>query len=249
MREKSRGGKEYFCSFAESFSSDFVQWTSTNEEGMRKGKTLIGSPLILMDKDLKNLIEAPIPTDNKEIADLYRSLRDKNRSLIDLDSLVSDYVVDLLNNIIRNAFCPQMQMMLEGKGLRLKEQPSDYNWVLSPYAGFRIINNEWKNFRIGIEFEQKWLDRPIIGFLKNKDVKRVDLDSLWNDLQDKYQIKRGKDNDSWIFKNFIGEMHWHSDKAINQIMDGTIVNQFAEMIDEILNVAEQVKIINPNYEL
>ena len=30
-------------------------------------------------------------------------------------------------------------------------------------------------------------------------------------------------------------------------MDGTIVNQFAEMIDEILNVAEQVEI--PNYEL
>lgn len=202
-----------------------------------------------MEKDLKTLIGAPIPTDNKEIAALYRDLRDKNRSLIDLNSLVSDYIVDLLNQIIRNTFCPQMQKMLEDRDLKLQDYPFNYDcdWVRNSYAGFSIKNNHWKHFLIGIEFESKWLKDPIIGFLRKDDVKREDIEPLWTDLQKRYGMKKNLNNELWIYKKFIGNNNWHTDDAINELMDGTIVNQFAEMIDEILNVAEQVEI--PNYEL
>ena len=204
-----------------------------------------------MENDLKTLIEAPIPTDNKDIADLYRGLRDKSRSLIDLNSLVANYVVDLLNQIIRNSFCPQMQDMLKQRGLYLEGYPynSDCDWVISPWAGFTIINDNWKHFLIGIEFGSKWLKKPIIGFLKKDDVKRETMEPLWTNLQNLYKMKKNLNNELWIYKQFIGNNDWHTDDAINKIMDGTMVNQFAEMIDEILDVAEQVKNINPNYEL
>ena len=75
------------------------------------------------------------------------------------------------------------------------------------------------------------------------------MEPLWTDLQGLYKMQNDLNNELWIYKKFIGNKDWHTDSAINQIMDGTIVNQFAEMIDEILDVAEQVKIKNPNYEL
>ena len=113
-----------------------------------------------MNDDLK------IKSDLKNQRIKYLELSKKLDSMSRINSILSNRVAYLLNNIIRNSFIPQMQDMLDKKGLSLVDAPSDYDWVNSSYAGFVINVPNWTYFVIGIEFESKWLKRPIIGFLK-----------------------------------------------------------------------------------
>lgn len=185
-------------------------------------------------------------TNEKEQACQYQKLKAQCEALDTVNLMISEHVVFLLNQIIRNIFVPKLREMLWENKLELVEPTSESEWVQSSYAGFQIINTEWKNFCIGIEFENRWLKKPIIGFLKKNHVNRKDCEEMWKLMQEKYGA-RGRNNDSWIYKSFIGEDDWHTDKAIEKIVNGDMVSKFEKMIKELLKVAEEIK--NEGYEL
>lgn len=199
-----------------------------------------------MEKDIKTLIESPNPIKENDLVSLYLSLREKTDALTSMITIVSEYVADLLNQIIRNTFVPQMIEMLQKKGLELEDPKPDYNWVQSSYAGFNIINKNWKNFDIRIEFEIRWLKSPIIGFHKKDHFERSEHEEMWNLMQTSL---KGKDenNRDWIYKSFIGAKDWHTDQAVEEIVNTNMVQQFENMIKELLDVAEIIK--KEGYEL
>lgn len=199
-----------------------------------------------MEKDIKTLIESPNPIKENDLVSLYLSLREKTDALTSMITIVSEYVADLLNQIIRNTFVPQMIEMLQKKGLELEGPKPDYNWVQSSYAGFNIINKNWKNFDIRIEFEIRWLKSPIIGFHKKDHFERSEHEEMWNLMQ---TLLKGKDenNRDWIYKSFIGAKDWHTDQAVEEIVNTNMVQQFEKMIKELLDVAEIIK--KEGYEL
>ena len=199
-----------------------------------------------MEKDIKSLIESPTLIKESNQVCLYKDLKEKSDALTSMNIIVSECLADLLNQIIQNKFVPDMIEMLQNKGLELEDPKPGYDWVQSSYAGFNIINKEWKNFDIGIEFETRWLKSPIIGFLKKDHFKRSDHEEMWNLMQNSLKAK-DKKNKSWIYKSFIGAKDWHTDQAVNDIFNGNMVRQFEIMIAELLNVAEETK--NKGYEL
>ena len=199
-----------------------------------------------MEKDIKTLIESPNPIKENDLVSLYLSLREKTDALTSMITIVSEYVADLLNQIIRNTFVPQMIEMLQKKGLELEDPKPDYNWVQSSYSGFNIINKNWKNFDIRIEFEIRWLKSPIIGFHKKDHFERSEHEEMWNLMQTSLKGK-DKNNRDWIYKSFIGAKDWHTDQAVEEIVNTNMVQQFEKMIKELLDVAEIIK--KEGYEL
>ena len=176
-------------------------------------------------------------------------LSTKLDSMSRINSIISNQIADILNQIIRNSFVPQMKEMLKGINtencLVLIDYPSDYDWVKSSYAGFTIEVSNWKYFDIGIEFESKWLKRPIIGFLKKEKYLKENI-KCWETLQNMYS-KRDPNNQSWIYKKFIGPNDWHSCDSIDKIENGEMVGNFEEMINEMLDIAEEIK--NESFEI
>lgn len=185
-----------------------------------------------------NIPNKQLSSDLSEQRRRYLELTEKIKSLQRINNILSCQVACILNQTIREVFIPKMKDMIKSKELSWIDYPSDYDWVLSSYAGFQIRVPSWKYFTIGIEFEKKWLKSPIIGFLKNSDYKREDIE-CWNELQNLYKSK-DLNNLSWIYKDFKGSKDWHNHESVSQLIDGTMVNQFEEMIDEMLRSAEEV---------
>lgn len=179
----------------------------------------------------------------------YMELSRKLNSMSRINSIISNQVADILNQLIRNSFVPQMKDMLKGinKESRfvLIDYPSDYDWVNSSYAGFKIEVSNWKYFIIGIEFESRWLKQPIIGFLKKEEYLKKDID-CWEKLKNKYS-KKDPNNQSWIYKKFKGPNDWHSRESVSRIESGKMVSDFKEMIQEMLACAEDIK--NEGFEI
>ena len=186
-----------------------------------------------MNDDLK------IKSDLKNQRIKYLELSKKLYSMSRINSILSNQVAYILNNIIRNSFIPQMQDMLDKKGLSLVDAPSDYDWVNSSYAGFVINVPNWTYFVIGIEFESKWLKRPIIGFLKKKEYERENI-KCWEDLKNRYS-KRDPGNKAWIYKSFEESNDWHTQEAIDKIVNGKMVEAFKNEIEELLDCAKKIK--------
>ena len=186
-----------------------------------------------------NIPNKQLSSDLSEQRRRYLELTEKINSMQRINNILSSQVTFILNKIIRDVFIPQMKEMIKSKELSWIDCPSDNNWVNSSYAGFQIRVPSWKYFTIGIEFENKGLKSPIIGFLKNNDYKREDI-KCWKELQKLYPSK-DLNNLSWIYKDFKGSKDWHTHDSVSQLIDGTMVNQFQEMIDEMLSCAEEVK--------
>ena len=192
-----------------------------------------------MEKTCINELVDWQPKDDTESCQKYQQLTKKIDLMVKINFILSNQIADVLNNIIQHTFVPQLKSMLEEKGLELKEPSKDYDWVKSPYAGFRITVPGWKYFVIGLEFEKKWLHNLIIGFLKKKEyngieLKREDI-KCWDDLQKNFNVKKGLSNQSWIYKDFEGEQNWHKSSAIEQIVNGTMVKNLKKMIEEMIN--------------
>ena len=168
----------------------------------------------------------------------YQELTKKIDSMQRINNILLWQVAGILNKTIRDVFIPQMKEMLKQKGLSWIDYPSDYDWINSSYAGFRIEVPSWKYFKIGIEFEKKWLKSPIIGFLIKEGYKRNEIE-CWSELQKLY-TQKGLNNQYWIYKNFKGSNDWHNYESISQLLDGNMVKIFQEMIDEMLNCANKV---------
>lgn len=186
-----------------------------------------------MKDDLK------IESDLKNLRLKYLELIQKNHTMSRINSILLNRVAYILNNIIRNLFIPQMKDMLNKKGLSLVETPPDYDWVNSSYAGFVINVPDWKYFVIGIEFENKWLKSPIIGFLKKKEYTKDQID-CWKDLKKKYS-ERDPNNSCWIYKSFTEAKDWHNQEVIEKIVKGEMVKAFENNINELLDCAKEIK--------
>ncbi len=186
-----------------------------------------------MNDDLK------IKSDLKNQRIKYLELSKKLYTMSRINSILSNRVAYLLNNIIRNSFIPQMKVMLNKKGLSLAEASSDYDWVNSSYAGFVINVPDWKYFAIGIEFERKWLKSPIIGFLKKDEYTKDQID-CWEDLKKKYS-ERDPNNSYWIYKSFTESNDWDTQEAIEKIVNGEMVKAFENEIEELLDCAKEIK--------
>ena len=169
----------------------------------------------------------------------YLELTKKIDSMQRIKNILSCHIDYILNKIIRDVFIPQMKEMLKPKGLSMVDSPSDYDWVNSSYSGFWIQEPNWTYFKIGIEFETRKLKSPIIGFLRKKDYDRNEIE-CWNELQKTYSRKE-PNNQSWVYKNFKGPSDWYNKESVSQLLDGTMVKIFQEMIDEMLDCADNVK--------
>lgn len=184
----------------------------------------------------------PDDDNDSERCQKYLQLSQKNDSMQRIKTTLENQISDMLNNIIRNEFVPQvknMLEMLEEKGLELIEPSKDYDWVNSSYAGFNIEVSSWKYFTIGIEFESRQLKNLIVGFLKKNEKNRSDI-TCWNRLQDIYKCK-DRQNQLWIYKDYIGLRDWHNSSAIEQIANGSMVKNLRDMIEEMIKCSNIIR--------
>lgn len=188
------------------------------------------------NKDLLELLNTPNHKGEATV-DVIKQLKHKRETMERISNMITIQVIKTINQIMNGLFVPQMKKMLENKNLILADIDPETDWINTSYVGLQIYNSEWKYFYIAIEFEVRWLKDPIIGFHRKEEYKREDI-ACWNTLVEKYS-KRQPKNENWIFRSF-KPYDWHTQEAIDKIVNGEMVDAFEIEIDNMLKCAKEI---------
>ena len=145
----------------------------------------------------------------------------------------------LCNYIINKKFIPQLKDVAEQKGFVL-EGYKHSDWVNESWAGANFSHAEWRMMQGSFEFEKRGLGELIFGYTVKDGWKRADI-SCWEELQDRYNAIQ-RNNQNWIYKRFKGEGWWNHARGIKNLLNGKTLNDFADMLDELLQCAEDLDI-------
>ncbi len=145
---------------------------------------------------------------------------------------------NLVNNIVNKEFLPALSKIAEEKGFELEYEEGD--WINRSWAGGDFHHKDWKFLKGRFEFEKRGLNDLIFGYRIKNDYKRSDVLD-WEKVQERYGAK-DRNNQFWIWKVFKGDRWWKNATVTHHLKNGTTLNQFSEMLDELLECAKGLNI-------
>ncbi len=220
--------EDYICI---SYKSEILEWLETCLELSVK-LPLIRETIIQYMNTIKSLTNSTTEM-NDELLELIK----KEENIDAVFEIVKNYD-NLVNCIIVKDFLPQLMKLAEEKGLVLKYESKD--WVNTSWVGGNFYHKDWKFMKGRFKFEKTGLNDLIFGYRLKQDYKRSDIQD-WERLQERYGA-RDRNNVNWIWKNFRGDRWWKNATAMHHLKDGTILKQFSEMLDELLECANELNI-------
>ncbi len=220
--------EDYLCI---SYKSEILDWLKKCLE-QSVTMPLIRETIIQYMNTIKLLTNITMET-NDELLELIN--KDEN---IDAVFEIANNCDNLVNNIIIKEFLPQLIKLAEQKGFVLKYDEGD--WVNKRGAGGNFFHKDWKFLKGRFEFDKTGLNDLIFGYVVKEDYKRSDVQD-WEKLQENYGAL-DRNNKNWIWKNFKGDRSWKNAIVMHRLKNGTTLNQFSEMLDELLECAKGLNI-------
>ena len=178
--------------------------------------------------------------DNKELFDILS----KEENLDAVFDIINSKE-NLINHIINDEFIPKLKDLAKSKGLEICGNYKR-NWVSDIYPGAHFQKTGWKYLDLAFQFDHKWLEGLIFGFVCKGYGKRSDVPtSVWEKVQEYYSKSspiKDKNNGLWIHKDFIGNKNWNNSQAIKNLLNGKTLNDFSIMFDEAIDCVKGLNI-------
>jgi hypothetical protein len=214
------GTNDYICL---SYKYDIVSWLN------RCVEIAVRQPLlretIIQYIDTLNQITYNEMSNSNEILNIM-----SKEEYLDAIFVIKNNLNGMICNIINDTLYPQLTLMAQSKGFKLKFTQNN-GWMTDSWAGWSFEHPDWKNFCIAMEFEKRGLEDLIIGFLKKKDKKREDIE-CWDELW-KRTTSTDKNNQLWIYKYF-PILNWNTPESLRAIIDGSMIEQISEEVDKLI---------------
>ncbi len=191
---------------------------------------LIRETIVQYINTINFLTDLPMETNNELIEILSKTEN------IDTIFEISKNLDNVINNIINKEFLPNLRELSERMGFKLIYEDNN-DWVNSGFHGPRFINEEWKYFNAGFDFDKKGLNNVGFGLVLKDNHKRSEF-SKWEELQEIYNAK-DRTNQKWIYKDFEGDTRWRNAHAMRNLKNGETLSQFEKMLNDLLELSKE----------
>ena len=164
---------------------------------------------------------------NEEIVKLLSQIEN-----VEATFTIGENLDNVKNYLINKVFLKQLSTVCIDLGLQCDLE--EYDRVNTSWAGFDVINPDWKFFKFGFEFEAKGLRAFIIG-LKHKNGE-VRNDETFEKLKAHFRRK----NTNWVWNDFPKYSTWGKEAMI-AIINGEMSNIFKTEIKKILEMTKELE--------